>query len=234
MYQRRDTLNHLIDAEKAAVDQNARPMVLLQDLTPKPADTSLMADASSSRLLTQITSMQQSLAQITCAVSNNQRTLQNPQTEEDFSVVGGIRQAMLQSPLFSEALQPSRNPTRYLPQGYSVARGPEAREPSNLMDMITNFEEMVGALLGVPRSFWAQFSGQKSSNSPDARLMYRSGQRFVKQRLAPLCTSIARWIHSEHLAEAVASESQVSLSSSLWGLSVLKPRCHRFLRWRSW
>ena len=218
VWQRRDTLNHLLLAEKAAVSQNAQPMVLLQDTTPRQNELGPISDMTSEahlRMLGQISSMQETIASISCTVNNNRGALTNPQNARDLSVAGGIKQAMMQNPLFNEAVQPISQPTRYLPQGYAVARGPEAREPSNLMDMLTNFEEMVGALLGVPRSFWAQFSGQKSSNSPDARLMYRSGQRFIKQRLAPLCTSVARWINTDAMAEAVVKEKEAQYISSV-------------------
>ena len=92
-------------------------------------------------------------------------------------------------------------PLRYLPRGYRATAVTQVNGPTYVENLRESYEEMVGALFGVPRSFWAQFSAARSSNSPDARLMHENQQRALKQTLVPFLSTVFRATHGKTLPE---------------------------------
>lgn len=98
-------------------------------------------------------------------------------------------------------------PLRYLPRGYRATGATQVSGPTYVDELRESYEEMVGALFGVPRSFWAQFSASRSSNSPDARLMHENQQRSLKQHVVPFLSTVFRATHGKTLPE-VANASK--------------------------
>lgn len=198
----KETLQHLEQAERAAVLQNSHPTVSLEStLPPQDLSTTLFSGSTDRPGQTN----DQAIAKVMDEVARIRTHLGNTQNLH----TDGTREARLynllqQSPATAGlANELSRTaPMRFLPRGYRLATGPQAQEPTNLSYFYEAFEEHVGALFYVPRSFWAQFSASRSGNNPDARQMFNTGQKYHKQLLVPILNSVFQNIHGEGLRQA--------------------------------
>jgi hypothetical protein len=194
----KDAINHLEAAEKTAVDQNARPVVYLENTQPpEPNAIPVFANHANTEAMEDrmgLRNVRDDISRLRAYMSNNRGAAVNGTQLDDLLTQRASTAGLVQSSALNERVR--------LPRGYRVARAQEAKEPTNLMPMYEAYGGIVAALFRVPHSMWAQFSGTRSNNNPDARIMYNEGQRYLKQLLAPLLTSVFREVYSEALVMA--------------------------------
>ena len=88
-----------------------------------------------------------------------------------------------------------------LPVHYELTHQVPALEPKHYMDVVAGYEERVGMIFGVPRSFWAQFSANKATNSQASMLCAYSGRccevtrcvLMLPGRTRGSCTAACNW-----------------------------------------
>lgn len=130
--------------------------------------------------------------------------------------VQGFYQAMDLSRSRHEGASLSHTERVRLPQHHELARQNPATEPKHYMDVVAGYEERVGMIFGVPRSFWAQFSANKATNSQDARLMFSGMQLALKQNILRFLNLTYRMIHGEsHIAQLVATAAEHGVEYAL-------------------
>lgn len=98
-------------------------------------------------------------------------------------------------------------PRATLPVNHQFANQQGAREPSNMMMLVMNFEERVGSLFGVPRSAFAAVRGGSAQDDPMGRETFGIFQRALKQRIIPILQSVHSHIFSDiEMWEAVTAD----------------------------
>lgn len=211
-----EEIRFMVEANAIAVKKAACPTVYLENTEPPVTDDQGLFNVggiSDAAMHKDILGMQNSLARVTAIVENSLGSgLQAVKQEglaSSYSAAKNIRSSLLNHPLLNQSLQGrTDDPVVYLPRNYRVARTTEAKAPSGMQDTLESYEEIVGSLLGVPRSFFSQFSNSKSGNNPDARLTFRSAQRRLKQFLVHLLSELFRW-SLQTLADAVEIDSAI-------------------------
>ena len=101
-----------------------------------------------------------------------------------------------------------------LPVNHQLAQQQGAREPTHLMPLMTNYEERVGSLFGVPRSTFAAVKGGMSGDDLMGRDMFRQSQRALKQRVIPMLQSVHSHIYSKSsMWDAITSDGAVDFQA---------------------
>ena len=85
----------------------------------------------------------------------------------------------------------------HLPEGRKVATQIERQLMQEYSELEIKFEELVGAVLGVPRAMWAQGMVKHTSSSEDNRIMFDRSQQALKQSLLPQLHTIFMAIYDE-------------------------------------
>lgn len=203
-YTKRDTLNHLLQAEKDAVDQNSRPLMVMENVVPTMGNDST-DDAVLNREMTEAGAFKglgvrfddlvQRHLQVTDELSHLKANISRAQGTYRSGGLGFVHADMRGDTHVNGKLM--------LPQNYRLARSVEAKEPSNLLAMLEEYQELVSAMFGVPRSMFVPTSLQRGAN-PETRYMFSQGQRYLKNLILPLLTTVFRFIHETDVEEEVA------------------------------
>jgi hypothetical protein len=86
-----------------------------------------------------------------------------------------------------------------------------AKEPTNLQHLITNFEERVGGIFGVPRSMFSRTDGSSSRVNDDTRMMFDASQRKLKRALTDMVTAVFNALYADDfILDAVLQDDAVA------------------------